>query len=140
MAISHLIHVYSNSFDMDFQVASVPRSPSRADISLDSQLSFTVYAAHNIPEAWVNRYKLFSFSCLLTYAGKTICQVKICKNIPVRKSFFFLTDWNEKINFPLRIKALPRETMLTIKLLGLNGASKTIEVLAWTCCPLYQKE
>eukprot|EP00076_Gallus_gallus_P025065 XP_015147483.1 phosphatidylinositol 4-phosphate 3-kinase C2 domain-containing subunit gamma isoform X1 [Gallus gallus] len=140
MAISHLIHVYSSSFDTDFQVANIPRSPSRADISLDSQLSFTVYAAHNIPEAWVNRYKLFSFSCLLTYAGKTICQVKICKNIPVRKSFFFLTDWNEKINFPLRIKALPRETMLTIKLLGLNSASKTTEMLAWTCCPLYQKE
>lgn len=140
MAISHLIHVYSSSFDTDFQVANIPRSPSRADISLDSQLSFTVYAAHNIPESWVNRYKLFSFSCLLTYAGKTICQVKICKNIPVRKSFFFLTDWNEKINFPLRIKALPRETMLTIKLLGLNSASKTTEMLAWTCCPLYQKE
>lgn len=55
MAISHLIHVYSSSFDTDFQVANIPRSPSRADISLDSQLSFTVYAAHNIPEAWVNR-------------------------------------------------------------------------------------
>ncbi|XP_065598599.1 phosphatidylinositol 3-kinase C2 domain-containing subunit gamma [Cyrtonyx montezumae] len=140
MAISHLIHVYSSSFDTDFQVASIYRSPSHADISLDSQLSFTVCAAHNIPEAWVNRYKLFSFSCLLTYAGKTICQVKICRNIPVKKSFFLLADWNEKINFPLRIKALPRETMLTIKLLGLNSASKTAEVLAWTCCPLYQKE
>ncbi|OXB71726.1 UNVERIFIED_CONTAM: hypothetical protein H355_001673 [Colinus virginianus] len=140
MAISHLIHVYSSSFDTDFQVASIYRSPSHADISLDSQLSFTVYAAHNIPEAWVNRYKLFSFSCLLTYAGKTICQVKICRNIPVKKSFFFLADWNEKINFPLRVKALPRETMLTIKLLGLNSPSKTTEVLAWTCCPLYQKE
>lgn len=57
MAISHLIHVYSSSFDVDFQVANIPRSPPRADISLDSQLSFTVYAAHNIPEAWVNRWE-----------------------------------------------------------------------------------
>ncbi|NXK07037.1 P3C2G kinase, partial [Herpetotheres cachinnans] len=140
MAISSLIHVYSSSFDANFQLASMPKSPSCADISLDSQLSFTVYAAHNIPEAWVNSYKVFSFSCSLTYAGKTICQVKICKNIPVKKSFFYLADWNEKINFPLRIKALPRETMLTIKLLGVNSASKNTEVLAWTCSPLYPKE
>ncbi|XP_017679401.1 PREDICTED: phosphatidylinositol 4-phosphate 3-kinase C2 domain-containing subunit gamma [Lepidothrix coronata] len=140
VAISRLIHVYSSSFDANFQLASIPKSPSCADISLDSQLSFTVYAAHNIPEAWVNSYKVFSFSCSLTYAGKTICQVKICKNTPVRRSFFFLVDWNEKINFPLRIKALPRETMLTIKLLGVNSASKNTEVLAWTCSPLYPKE
>ncbi|XP_064510457.1 phosphatidylinositol 3-kinase C2 domain-containing subunit gamma [Pseudopipra pipra] len=140
VAISRLIHVYSSSFDANFQLASIPKSPSCADLSLDSQLSFTVYAAHNIPEAWVNSYKVFSFSCSLTYAGKTICQVKICKNTPVRRSFFFLADWNEKINFPLRIKALPRETMLTIKLLGVNSASKNTEVLAWTCSPLYPKE
>ncbi|KAM9581203.1 phosphatidylinositol 3-kinase C2 domain-containing subunit gamma isoform 1-T4 [Guaruba guarouba] len=140
MAISCLICVYSSSFDANFQLSSIPESPSCADITLDSQLSFTVYAAHNIPEAWVNSYKVFSFSCSLTYAGKTICQVKICKNIPAKRSFFFLIDWNEKINFPLRIKALPRETMLTIKLLGVNSASKNTEVLAWTCSPLYPKE
>ncbi|XP_049677632.1 phosphatidylinositol 3-kinase C2 domain-containing subunit gamma [Accipiter gentilis] len=140
MAISCLIHVYSSSFDANFQLASIPKSPSCVDISLESQLSFTVYAAHNIPEAWVSSYKVFSFSCSLTYAGKTICQVKVCKNTPVRRSFFFLADWNEKINFPLRIKALPRETMLTVKLLGVNSASKNTEVLAWTCSPLYPKE
>uniref|UniRef100_A0A8C7A140 Phosphatidylinositol 3-kinase C2 domain-containing subunit gamma n=1 Tax=Nothoprocta perdicaria TaxID=30464 RepID=A0A8C7A140_NOTPE len=99
LAISHLIHVYSSSFDTGFQLANIPRSPSCADINLDSQLSFTVYAAHNIPEAWVSR-----------------------------------------INFPLRLKALPRETMLTIKLLGANSISKNTEVLAWTCCPLYPKQ
>ncbi|NXK90005.1 P3C2G kinase, partial [Formicarius rufipectus] len=140
MAMSYLIHVYSSSFDANFQLARVPKSPSCADISLDSQLSFTVYAAHNIPEAWVSSYKVFSFSCSLTYAGKTICQVKICRNIPVKRSFFFLADWNEKVNFPLRIKSLPRETMLTVKLLGVNSASKNTEVLAWTCSPLYPKE
>ncbi|NWZ86653.1 P3C2G kinase, partial [Poecile atricapillus] len=140
MAISRLIHVYSSSFDANFQLASTPRSPLCADISLNSQLSFTVCAAHNIPEAWVASYKVFSFSCLLTYGGKTICQVKICKNAPVKRSFFFLADWNEKVNFPLRIKALPRETMLTIKLLGVNSTSKNTEVLAWTCSPLYAKE
>ncbi|NWV45473.1 P3C2G kinase, partial [Daphoenositta chrysoptera] len=140
MAISHLIHVYSSSFDANFQLASIPKNPSCVDISLNSQLSFTVCAAHNIPEAWLTSYKVFSFSCSLTYAGKTICQVKICKNTPVKRSFFYLADWNEKVNFPLRIKALPRETMLTIKLLGVNSTSKNTEVLAWTCSPLYAKE
>ncbi|KAF4789336.1 phosphatidylinositol 4-phosphate 3-kinase C2 domain-containing subunit gamma [Turdus rufiventris] len=140
MAISHLIHAYSSSFDANFQLASTPESPLCADISLNSQLSFTVCAAHNIPEAWMTRYKVFSFSCLLTYAGKTICQAKICKNTMVKRSFFFLADWNEKVSFPLRIKALPRETMLTIKLLGVNSTSRNTEVLAWTCSPLYAKE
>ncbi|NXT65411.1 P3C2G kinase, partial [Chaetops frenatus] len=139
-AISRLIHIYSSSFDANFQLARIPKSPFCAGISLNSQLSFTVCAAHNIPEAWVTSYKVFSFSCSLTYAGKTICQVKICKNTPVKRSFFFLADWNEKVNFPLRIKALPRETMLTIKLLGVNSTSKNTEVLAWTCSPLYAKE
>ncbi|NWV69197.1 P3C2G kinase, partial [Malurus elegans] len=140
MAISHLIHVYSSSFDANFQLASIPKSPLCVDISLNSQLSFTVYAAHNIPEAWVNSYQVFSFSCSLTYAGKIICQVKICRNTPVKRSLFSLADWNEKVNFPLRIKALPRETMLTIKLLGVNSATKNTEVLAWACTPLYAKE
>ncbi|TRZ15736.1 hypothetical protein HGM15179_011375, partial [Zosterops borbonicus] len=139
-AISRLIHAYSSSFDANFQLASILKSPLCVDISLNSQLSFTVCAAHNIPEAWVTSYKVFSFSCLLTYAGKTICQVKICKNTPIKRSFFFLADWNEKVNFPLRIRALPRETMLTIKLLGVNSTSKNTEVLAWTCSPLYAKE
>ncbi|CAN0045000.1 unnamed protein product, partial [Bubo scandiacus] len=124
MAISSLIHVYSTSIDVNFQLACIPKSPSCTDISLDSQLSFTVYAAHNIPEACVNSYKVFSFSCSLTYAGKTVCQVKISKNILVKRSFFLLADWNKKINFPLQIKTLPRETMLTIKLPGVNSASK----------------
>uniref|UniRef100_A0A8C9MUS6 Phosphatidylinositol-4-phosphate 3-kinase catalytic subunit type 2 gamma n=1 Tax=Serinus canaria TaxID=9135 RepID=A0A8C9MUS6_SERCA len=133
MAISRLIHAYSSSFDANFQLASIPRSPLCADISLNSQLSFTVCAAHHIPEAWVTSYRVFTFSCLLTYAGKTICQVKICKNTEVKRSFFFQAYWNEKVNFPLRIKALPRETMLTVKLLGVNSASRNTEVLAWTC-------
>uniref|UniRef100_A0A674I5X6 Phosphatidylinositol-4-phosphate 3-kinase catalytic subunit type 2 gamma n=1 Tax=Terrapene triunguis TaxID=2587831 RepID=A0A674I5X6_9SAUR len=139
-AISHLIHVFSSSFHTDFQPAKILRSPSCADVDLDPHFSFTVYAAHNIPAAWLKSYKLFSFSCSLTYAGKKICQVKNCKNIPVKKSFFFLANWNEKINFPLQIKSLPNETILIIKLFGVNCVSKNTEILAWTCSPLYQKQ
>ncbi|XP_065424041.1 phosphatidylinositol 3-kinase C2 domain-containing subunit gamma [Chrysemys picta bellii] len=139
-AISHLIHVFSSSFHTDFQPAKILRSPSCADVDLDPHFSFTVYAAHNIPAAWLKSYKLFSFSCSLTYAGKKICQVKNCKNIPVKKSFFFLANWNEKINFPLQIKSLPNETILIVKLFGVNCVSKNTEILAWTCFPLYQKQ
>uniref|UniRef100_A0A8C8SSG1 Phosphatidylinositol-4-phosphate 3-kinase catalytic subunit type 2 gamma n=1 Tax=Pelusios castaneus TaxID=367368 RepID=A0A8C8SSG1_9SAUR len=139
-AISHLIYIFSSSFNTDFQPAKIPRSPSYAAVDLDPPLSFTVYAAHNIPAAWVKSYKVFSFSCSLTYAGKKIWQVKNCKNIPVKKSFFFLANWNEKISFPLQTKSLPNETILTIKLFGLNSESKNTEILAWTCSPLYQKQ
>ncbi|XP_010225722.1 PREDICTED: phosphatidylinositol 4-phosphate 3-kinase C2 domain-containing subunit gamma-like, partial [Tinamus guttatus] len=51
-----------------------------------------------------------------------------------------LFGFSFRINFPLRLKALPRETMLTIKLLGANSTSKNTDVLAWTCCPLYPKQ
>ncbi|CAM5079720.1 unnamed protein product [Natator depressus] len=139
-AISHLIHVFSSSFHTDFRPAKILRSPPCADVDLDPHFSFTVYAAHNIPAAWLKSYKLFSFSCSLTYAGKKICQEKNCKNMPVKKSFFFLANWNEKINFPLQIKSLPNETILTIKLFGVNCVSKNTEILAWTCSPLYQKQ
>uniref|UniRef100_A0A7M4F3J0 Phosphatidylinositol-4-phosphate 3-kinase catalytic subunit type 2 gamma n=1 Tax=Crocodylus porosus TaxID=8502 RepID=A0A7M4F3J0_CROPO len=98
-AISHLIYIYSRSFDTNFQSAVIPSSPVCADVNLDSQLGFIIYAAHNIPEAWVKR-----------------------------------------VTFPLRIKSLPRETILAIKLYGVNYASQNTEVLAWTCCPLYPKQ
>uniref|UniRef100_A0A674I8E3 Phosphatidylinositol-4-phosphate 3-kinase catalytic subunit type 2 gamma n=1 Tax=Terrapene triunguis TaxID=2587831 RepID=A0A674I8E3_9SAUR len=98
-AISHLIHVFSSSFHTDFQPAKILRSPSCADVDLDPHFSFTVYAAHNIPAAWLKR-----------------------------------------INFPLQIKSLPNETILIIKLFGVNCVSKNTEILAWTCSPLYQKQ
>ncbi|XP_074839837.1 phosphatidylinositol 3-kinase C2 domain-containing subunit gamma [Carettochelys insculpta] len=138
-AISHLISVFSSSFYTDFQPTKIFRSPPCAAVDLDPHFSFTVYAVHNIPAAWLKSYKVFSFSCSLTYAGKKIYQMKNSKNIPVKKSFFFLANWNEKISFPLLIQSLPNETILTIKLFGVNSVSKTSEILAWACSPLYQK-
>lgn len=91
---------------------------------------------------------IFLQSCnLIIYS---LIYVNICQYIEKREKmsivvtvlnflfFFFLFSF--RINFPLRIKALPRETILIIKLLGVNSASKNTEVLAWTCSPLYPKE
>ncbi|KAM6214914.1 phosphatidylinositol 3-kinase C2 domain-containing subunit gamma [Rhynchocyon petersi] len=139
-SIYHFIDVYCSSFYTDFQPVNAPRSTSFVNSGLDSHFSFTVYAVHNIPEIWVHSYKVFSFSCCLTYAGKKLCQVKNYKNIPVKKLFFFLLNWNETINFPLEIQSLPRESMLTIKLFGLDIAMNNADLLAWTCLPLFPKE
>ncbi|XP_049638856.1 phosphatidylinositol 3-kinase C2 domain-containing subunit gamma [Suncus etruscus] len=84
-------------------------------------------------------YKVFSFSCWLTYAGKKLCQVRNCRHIPVKKLLFFLVNWNEMINFPLEIKSLPRESMLTIKLFGIMNANTNATLLAWTSFPLFSK-
>ncbi|XP_049551036.1 phosphatidylinositol 3-kinase C2 domain-containing subunit gamma isoform X3 [Orcinus orca] len=139
-SIYHLIDIYCSSFYADFQPLNAPvHSVSCVNLGLHSHLSFTVYAAHNIPETWVHRYKAFSFSCWLTYAGKKLCQVRNCRNIPVKKLFFFLVNWNETINFPLEIKSLPRESMLTIKLFGITCATNNADLLAWTCLPLFPK-
>uniref|UniRef100_A0A8D0G158 Phosphatidylinositol-4-phosphate 3-kinase catalytic subunit type 2 gamma n=1 Tax=Sphenodon punctatus TaxID=8508 RepID=A0A8D0G158_SPHPU len=98
-AISHLLHVYSSSFNTDFKPAEIPKASSFEDVSSDPGFSFTVYAAHNIPETWVKR-----------------------------------------INFPVQIKSLPREAMLTVRLYGVNSTSHNTEALAWTCSPLYSKQ
>ncbi|KAM5262762.1 phosphatidylinositol 3-kinase C2 domain-containing subunit gamma [Ctenodactylus gundi] len=139
-SILQLIDVYCSSFYADFQPVNVPASISGANPELHSHLSFTVCAVHNIPETWVHSYKAFSFSCRLTYAGKKLCQVRSYTSVPVKKSFFFLIYWNETVHFPLEIKSLPRETMLTIKLFGIARATDNTNLLAWTCLPLVQKE
>ncbi|XP_012415101.1 phosphatidylinositol 3-kinase C2 domain-containing subunit gamma [Trichechus manatus latirostris] len=139
-SIYHLIDIYCNSFYTDFQPVNAPGSISCVNPGLDSYFSFTVYAAHNIPETWVHSYKTFSFSCCLTYAGKKLCQVRNYRNIPFKKLFFFLVNWNETIHFPLEIKSLPRESMLTIKLFGTVCGTNNTDLLAWTCLPLFPKE
>ncbi|XP_027623616.1 phosphatidylinositol 4-phosphate 3-kinase C2 domain-containing subunit gamma isoform X2 [Tupaia chinensis] len=139
-SIYQLTHMYCSSFYADFQPVNAPGSISCVHPGLHSHLSFTVYAAHNIPETWVHSYKAFSFSCWLTYAGKKLCQVRNYRNIPVKKLFFFLANWNETINFPLEIKSLPRESMLTIKLFGIVCATNSANLLGWTCLPLFPKE
>nr|XP_019600255.1 PREDICTED: phosphatidylinositol 4-phosphate 3-kinase C2 domain-containing subunit gamma isoform X2 [Rhinolophus sinicus] len=139
-SIYQLIDVYCSSFYADFQPLNASGSVSFVNPGLHSHLSFTVYAAHNIPDTWVHSYKAFSFSCWLTYAGKKLCQVRSYRNIPVKKLFFFLVNWNEMINFPLELKSLPRESMLTIKLFGIICATNNAELLAWTCLPLFPKD
>ncbi|ERE66617.1 phosphatidylinositol-4-phosphate 3-kinase C2 domain-containing subunit gamma isoform 1 [Cricetulus griseus] len=48
--------------------------------------------------------------------------------------------WAHRINFPLEIKSLPRESMLIIKVFGIDSATHSANLLAWTCLPLFPKE
>ncbi|XP_019479166.1 PREDICTED: phosphatidylinositol 4-phosphate 3-kinase C2 domain-containing subunit gamma [Hipposideros armiger] len=98
-SIYQLIDVYCSSFYADFQPLNASDSVPFVNPGLHSHLSFTVYAAHNIPATWVHR-----------------------------------------INFPLELKSLPRESMLTIKLFGIICATNNAELLAWTCLPLFPKD
>ncbi|XP_005379095.1 PREDICTED: phosphatidylinositol 4-phosphate 3-kinase C2 domain-containing subunit gamma isoform X2 [Chinchilla lanigera] len=139
-SIYQLIDIYCSSFYADFQPVRAPGSISSAHPGLRAHLSFTVYAAHNIPETWVDSYKAFSFSCWLTYAGKKLCQVRNNRTIPVKKLFFFLVNWSETINFPLETKSLPRESMLTVKVFGIGCTNNHPNLLAWTCLPLFPRE
>ncbi|XP_051029072.1 phosphatidylinositol 3-kinase C2 domain-containing subunit gamma [Phodopus roborovskii] len=139
-SIYQLIEVYCSSFCTDFQAVHLPGSTSCILAGLRSHLSFTVCALHNVPETWAHSYTAFSFSCWLTYAGKKLCQVESCRSTPATKSFFLLVNWNEIINFPLEIKSLPRESMLIIKVFGIDSATHSANLLAWTCLPLFPKE
>ena len=69
-----------------------------------------------------------------------LCQVRNCRIIPIKNFFVcFLVNWNKMINFPLEIKSLPRESMLTIKQFGITSATNNSNLLAWTCLPLFPK-
>uniref|UniRef100_H3A4E8 Phosphatidylinositol-4-phosphate 3-kinase catalytic subunit type 2 gamma n=1 Tax=Latimeria chalumnae TaxID=7897 RepID=H3A4E8_LATCH len=139
-AISQLIFVYCSSFNTDFQSVIISPSPPIKDAQENSSnFSFIVYAVHKIPEKWMKRFNFFSVSCSLTYAGKQLCRTKITGNISVRKYFFMLICWNERIEFPFQIKTIPCETMLTLKLCGSPINSKNITMLGWTALPLYSK-
>ncbi|XP_010632870.1 phosphatidylinositol 4-phosphate 3-kinase C2 domain-containing subunit gamma-like, partial [Fukomys damarensis] len=94
-SIYQLIGMYCSSFYTDFQPVRSAGSIPAVHPGIHSHLSFTVSAVHNVPESWVHSYKTFSFSCWLTYAGKKLCQVRNYRNIPVKKLFFFLINWNE---------------------------------------------
>ncbi|ELK23156.1 Phosphatidylinositol-4-phosphate 3-kinase C2 domain-containing subunit gamma [Myotis davidii] len=53
----------------------------------------------------------------------------------------FMHIWKiSRITFPLEIKSLPKESMLTIKLFGINCATNNAEILAWTSLPLFPKD
>ncbi|KAM6161680.1 phosphatidylinositol 3-kinase C2 domain-containing subunit gamma isoform 2-T2 [Erethizon dorsatum] len=54
-SIYWLIDTYCSSFYADFQPVGAPGSIPSAHPRLHDHLSFTVYAAHNIPETWVDR-------------------------------------------------------------------------------------
>ncbi|XP_048191003.1 LOW QUALITY PROTEIN: phosphatidylinositol 3-kinase C2 domain-containing subunit gamma [Perognathus longimembris pacificus] len=136
-AIHQLMGVYCNSFHAGFRLLHAPGSSSRIHPGLLSHLSFTVCGICNIPEPWARSYDAFSFSCWLTYAGKKLCQVQNYRTIPAKKWFFFLVNWNEMITFPLEIKSLPRESMLTVKLFGTSWEHANRHVLAWSSFPLF---
>ncbi|XP_012880505.1 PREDICTED: phosphatidylinositol 4-phosphate 3-kinase C2 domain-containing subunit gamma [Dipodomys ordii] len=51
----------------------------------------------------------------------------------------FPQPWVHRITFPLEIKSLPRESMLTVKLFGTVHEHDSRHLLAWTSLPLFPK-
>ncbi|XP_018110196.1 phosphatidylinositol 4-phosphate 3-kinase C2 domain-containing subunit gamma isoform X2 [Xenopus laevis] len=135
-ALAHLISIYSSSFNADFLV-EIPRSPRCRTESPDSHLSFHLYSAHNLPDNWVNRISTFSLSCSVIYAGRKLCPEMKSRGAQATHSMFSLVTWDEVITFPLPVCVLPYESILVLRLSGLdNGSNKTAN-LAWSCLPLY---
>lgn len=61
-SIYQLIDIHCSSFYADFQPLHAPLyRVSCENLGVPSHLSFTVYAAHNIPETWVHRWVMMPF-------------------------------------------------------------------------------
>ncbi|XP_041496585.1 phosphatidylinositol 4-phosphate 3-kinase C2 domain-containing subunit gamma isoform X3 [Microtus oregoni] len=70
-----------------------------------------------------------SHAGLHSHLSFTVCSLH---NVP--------ETWAHGINFPLEIKSLPRESMLIIEVFGIDSATHSANLLAWTCLPLFPKE
>ncbi|XP_031754265.1 phosphatidylinositol 4-phosphate 3-kinase C2 domain-containing subunit gamma isoform X2 [Xenopus tropicalis] len=135
-ALARLINIYSSSFNADFLV-ELPRSPHCSTESPESHLSLHLYSAHNLPDNWVNRIGSFSLSCSVIYAGRRLCAEMGSRGAPATQSLFSLVTWDEVITFPIPVWVLPYESMLVLRLSGINNGSNTTANLAWSCLPLY---
>ncbi|XP_077337382.1 phosphatidylinositol 4-phosphate 3-kinase C2 domain-containing subunit beta [Lithobates pipiens] len=122
-AILDLVQLYCNAFSADFQ--TVRHSDHKQSLTQDSSLltsplSFTIYAAHRIPIAWVTSYEDFYVSCSLSHGGKQLCSPQLTRKVHVYKYLFHLITWDQMICFPIQINHLPRETILIVKLYAVS--------------------
>ncbi|XP_053317974.1 phosphatidylinositol 3-kinase C2 domain-containing subunit gamma [Spea bombifrons] len=137
-AVSDLIDMYGRSFQMDFRVAPGRTPGLHADgRPADPNLTFNLYAVHNLPKNWVESDNVYFVSCSVVYAGRKICQEVTTRRQTAARDSFSAVLWDERICFPVVLSSLPYESALVLRLMGVKESPAAVSLLAWSCLPLY---
>ncbi|XP_077424298.1 phosphatidylinositol 3-kinase C2 domain-containing subunit gamma isoform X2 [Vanacampus margaritifer] len=135
-----LLKVMQSFFDnflSNFRTVDIASKPQTRDVEHNSELlQFNVAALYKLQPSWLTAFDCFSISCELTYGETQICSAVASENISTGLAFEKKIRCNRMMAFPVPVKQLPYESMLTFQLMG-SKRGKSPELLAWAVLPLY---
>ncbi|XP_018521847.1 phosphatidylinositol 3-kinase C2 domain-containing subunit gamma isoform X3 [Lates calcarifer] len=136
-ALLKVLQIFFDNFQSDFRGQEVPRNLQTHDVEDNTEIcQFNISALYQLELIWLNTYEYFSVSCELTYRGAKICDTGVSENISTALSLGNKIQCNRMMVFPIPVKELPYETMLTFQLRG-SKKGKSPELLGWAVLPLY---
>ncbi|KAL0968708.1 hypothetical protein UPYG_G00270560 [Umbra pygmaea] len=136
--LGKLLHVFFDNFSYNFRGQDVYNSPAVRDVDDNYDiLQLNVATLYGLQPDWISSFDFFSLSCSLTYGGKDICEKSISENISTALSLGNNIHCNRMMVFPLCVRQLPYESMLSISLHG-SKQGKIPELLRWAVLPLYR--
>ncbi|XP_077452589.1 phosphatidylinositol 3-kinase C2 domain-containing subunit gamma isoform X1 [Stigmatopora argus] len=139
MSLLKVLQSFFDNFLSNFRTEDVAIQPETRDVESNSELlQFNVAALYKLQPYWVTTYDCFSISCELTYGQTQICPTVLSENISTALSFEKKLRCNRMMAFPVPVKQLPYECMLTFQLMGSKRNGKTPTLLAWAVLPLYR--
>ncbi|XP_068169428.1 phosphatidylinositol 3-kinase C2 domain-containing subunit gamma [Antennarius striatus] len=136
-ALHKVMQIFFDNFQSDYKCEERTGKAVTRDVEDNVEIfQFQATSLYNLEFMWMNSYEHFSISCDLTYGGKHICKTGICENISTALTFGNKIQCNRMFAFPVPIKQLPYECMLTFRLKG-SKRGKSPELLGWAVLPLF---
>ncbi|KPP64336.1 phosphatidylinositol 4-phosphate 3-kinase C2 domain-containing subunit gamma-like [Scleropages formosus] len=138
-ALRKLLHTFFSNFESDFGSEEVLPTRPKANVSHhEDVLQLDLAALYRVKSTWLSSFDFFSISCKLTYGSQELCETALSENIATALSLGNKLQCSRMMVFPIQIKKLPYESMLTFRLLG-SKKGKSPELLSWAVLPLFSK-
>ncbi|KAK7151368.1 hypothetical protein R3I94_007885 [Phoxinus phoxinus] len=138
-ALLKLLHIFFTNFDLDFRGPEVPDPPA-SDVRLNTHmLQLDLTGFYRLLPDWVHGYDHFSVSCALTHCGRSLTEPVLCENISTSLQVHCQIHCSRLLVFPVPVRELPYESMLTFHLLG-SKQSRNPELLCWAALPLFNNK
>ncbi|XP_077088624.1 phosphatidylinositol 3-kinase C2 domain-containing subunit gamma isoform X2 [Siphateles boraxobius] len=138
-ALLKLLHIFFTNFDLDFRGPDVPDLPT-SDVRLNTRmLQLDLTGFYRLLSDWVHGYDHFTVSCALTHCGRNLTEPVLCENISTSLQQNCKIHCNRLLVFPVPVRELPYESMLTFHLLG-SKQSRNPELLCWAALPLFNNK